>query len=52
MRAYLLRDIDADLWDQVRRRARSDGLSVRAVILHLLRAYVAGRVSVGMTSLK
>lgn len=49
MTAYLLRNIDGELWASVRRRARLDGLSVRAVILHLLYAYAAGRLSVGVT---
>jgi len=40
---YLLDDIPADLWSAVRSQATRDGLSVRALILQLLRAYVAAR---------
>lgn len=46
MPSYILRTIDADLWDRVKTRAEKDGLPLRALILALLRAYADGKVSV------
>jgi plasmid stability protein len=40
---YLLRDIDPELWTRVKVRAAREGVSMRAVLIRLLRAYVAGR---------
>jgi hypothetical protein len=39
MRAYILRDIDDRLWSPVKAQAEREGLTVRALILALLRAY-------------
>ena len=44
---YLLRTIDPALWAQVKAAAARDCVSVRAAILLLLRAYVAGTVTLG-----
>jgi hypothetical protein len=40
-RRYLLDQIPAGLWTDVRAKARRDGVSVRAAILQLLTAWVA-----------
>jgi hypothetical protein len=37
---FLLRDIPAELWDQVKLKASDDRLSIRDVILNLLQDYV------------
>jgi hypothetical protein len=37
--SYILRDIPADLWRQVKVEAATDGVSVREVILRLLEGY-------------
>lgn len=37
---YLLGDIPSPLWRQVRARCQRDGVSVRALLLELLGAYV------------
>lgn len=39
MKNYLLRDLDEDLWRQVRARAAGEGRSVRFVLMALLKAY-------------
>lgn len=41
MSAYLLRHLPADLWASAKARAAQEGYSLRAVILALLRYYVA-----------
>ena len=38
---YLLDDIPAGLWADVRAKAKREGISVRALILRLLKAWVA-----------
>lgn len=43
---YLLRDVDARIWRRVRDRAKTEGVSVRGIILYLLKAYADGRVAV------
>ncbi len=43
---YLLRDIDEKLWKRVKARAEGDGLSLRMLIVLLLRAYADGDVSI------
>ena len=43
---YLLGDIPAGLWTAAIARGRRDGFSMRALILHLLTAYVDGVISV------
>lgn len=46
MPAYILRDIDPDLWERVKARAQADGIALRALILALLRAYAKGHVDI------
>ena len=41
---YLLRDIDDDLWARVKTRAARERISVRDVILRLLKAWVRGQI--------
>ena len=41
---YLLRSIDLKLWLQVKAQADADGLTMRGLIIALLRAYAAGRI--------
>lgn len=43
---YLLRAVPADLWQAARVKANAEQLSMRSVIVALLRAYVDGRVTV------
>lgn len=38
---YLLGEIPAGLWKQVRKKARRDGISIRALILELLRDWLS-----------
>jgi len=40
MGAYILRDIDADLWRKVKSKAAAQGLSAKDVILQLLADWV------------
>lgn len=42
MTNYILRHVDAKLWKQAKRRAESDGHTLRWVIIRLLELYVAG----------
>lgn len=42
MTAYLLRDIEPDLWRQVKAKAALEGITIRALIEELLRAWVRG----------
>jgi plasmid stability protein len=44
MKTFLIRGIDPDLWAKVKVRAARDRQTIRAVVLRLLRLYVAGRV--------
>ena len=44
--AYILRDIDRDLWARVTVRATSEGRTLRGLILWLLQAYVRGKIQV------
>jgi hypothetical protein len=37
---YILRDIDDELWKKVKSQAALEGVTVKEVILGLLRAYV------------
>lgn len=41
---YLLDHIPAGLWTAVRAKARRDGFSVRALILTLLKKWLAGEI--------
>lgn len=44
MKAYLLRNVDDELWLRVRAMAIADGVRIRALIIRLLRAYAEGRL--------
>ena len=44
MGQYPLRDVPLDDWTAMRQRAHAEGLSVRAVLIGLVRAYGEGRV--------
>jgi hypothetical protein len=44
MPAYILRDIDIELWTRVKERAASEGRSLRGLILWLLQWYAEGKV--------
>ena len=41
MASYILRDIDPDLWRQVKSKAALEGVSVKALIEKLLRAWLS-----------
>lgn len=40
---YLLRGIDPELWRRVKSKAAREGVSLRDLILRLLRSYLTGR---------
>jgi len=40
MASYILRNIDADLWRQIKSKAALEGISVKALIERLLRAWL------------
>lgn len=42
MSSYILRQIDTDLWRLVKSKAALEGVSVKAVIERLLKAWVSG----------
>lgn len=42
MASYILRQIDPDLWKQVKTKAASEGRSVKAVIEALIAAWLNG----------
>lgn len=44
MPAYILRNIDPDLWKRVKERAAAEGRSLRGLILWLLQRYADGKV--------
>jgi hypothetical protein len=46
MTAYILRNIDPALWQRVKARAHTQRLTVRQLILHLLRAYVNDQIRI------
>lgn len=46
MADYALRNLPQPLWSDVKQRARGDGLTVKAAILALCRAYVDGRIDI------
>lgn len=51
MPAYILRDIDVDLWKRVKDRAAKDNQpSMKRVIFALLQLYADGKVSVTTTA--
>jgi len=41
MPSYILRQIDPDLWRQVKAKAALEGVSIKALIEQLLRAWLA-----------
>ena len=43
---FILRSIDRQLWRQVKARAAAEDLSLRAVILALLRGYATGALTI------
>lgn len=43
---YLLRDIDEKLWARVKARATDDGLSLRMLLMIILRAYADGEITI------
>ena len=43
MPSYIIRQIDAELWRQVKSKAAMQGLSVKAVIEQLLRTWVKAK---------
>lgn len=46
MTNYILRSIDKRLWRDVKKRAAADDLSLRAVLLALLRGYASGALTI------
>jgi hypothetical protein len=45
-KTYLLRDIPAGLWTRVAKQAQRDGLTLRGLILVLLKGYYEGSIRV------
>ena len=45
---YILRAIPDGLWSRFRSRAEAEGISMRALILLLIEAYVEGRIDLSM----
>jgi hypothetical protein len=46
MTAYILRNIDPSLWQRVKARAAGEGIQLRQLLMHLLRAYADGGISI------
>lgn len=46
MSSFILRKIDPALWERVKGRANGDGLSLRGVVLALLRGYADGEIHI------
>lgn len=44
MPAYILRNINPDLWARVKTRSETDGIPLRAIILKLLEMYGQGEI--------
>ncbi len=44
MSSFILRKIDPDLWVRVKVRATADGMTLKGVLLALLRGYAAGEI--------
>ncbi len=49
-KTYLLRDLDDQMWERVRARAKQDGATIKDVLLALIVAYADERVSVTATT--
>ncbi len=47
-KSYLVRDIPRDLWRLVKRKAAEDDVSIRDVILTLLKAWVNGKARINV----
>ena len=52
MAAYILRNIDPDLWARVKARSQAEGIPLRAIILKLLEFYAQGALSIVATRLR
>lgn len=50
MADYAMRDIPDEFFADVKQRARGDGITLKALILALLRAYLAGEITVSATA--
>jgi plasmid stability protein len=46
MAVFILRKFSDDLWARVKVRAEADGLSLRALVLAMLRGYAEGEIHV------
>jgi hypothetical protein len=46
MPSYILRNINPELWQQVKQRAASDQLPLRVLILQLLKGYAEGEIHI------
>jgi plasmid stability protein len=44
MPSFILRNIDEDLWNRVKARAKDEGRSLRGLILWLLTKYAEGKI--------
>ena len=51
MPSYILRNINPDMWESVKERAKAEGLTLREITLALLSAYAEKRVTVAGASL-
>ena len=51
MPSYILRNINQDMWESVKERAKSEGLTLREIALALLSAYASQKVSVSGASM-
>lgn len=42
-----IKDEDAELWQQVQDKAAGGTMSINTIVIELLRAWVAGKISIG-----
>lgn len=49
-KTYLLRDLDNDVWERMRARAKQDGATIKDVLLALIVGYADARISVTVTT--
>ena len=49
-KTYLLRDLDNDVWERVRARAKQDNATIKDVLLALIVGYADARISVTVTT--
>ena len=47
MPMYILRDIDAGLWERFKARAKADEMPMKGIILKLVDMYASGKISIG-----